>query len=229
MKNKENLMMQDIMMQLKQIDYLEVLKIVQPIIIYYITSRSLNTYSLHKDYKPKSISKVFLPPELTVEYSEVDIKKMAAKKYGEYMLNFADVMIRNFSPDDLIIFYNNINSLEAKSKEFKMENFILKAHTTGRYNIEKNVITVVENLADTGIYHELFHMSNSVIKRGKKYSGFHQIAFESNLGRGINEGYTELLTNRYFPSENLSSIAYQYEAFVAEKLEQINAKALFKC
>ncbi len=102
-----------------------------------------------------------------------------------------------------------------------MINFILKARTSGNYDVEKNAVSVSENVADIGIYHELFHMSSSVVKEKKKYSGFHQTDFKTNLGREINEGYTELLTNRYFPSLNLSSIAYQYEAFVAERLEQI--------
>ena len=65
-------------------------------------------------------------------------------------------------------------------------------------------------------------------KNGVLHSGFNQVSFNpsfSNLGVGLNEGYTEVLTHRYFkegefkPTKNLYS--YEYLAIIATHLEKI--------
>ena len=60
MNNKENFTIQDFIIQLEQINYLEILDAIKPLIIYYVTSKAIDTYKLHRDYKPKNISKVTL-------------------------------------------------------------------------------------------------------------------------------------------------------------------------
>ena len=227
MDNKENFTIQDFIMQLEQINYLEILDAIKPLIIYYVTSKALDAYKLHRDYKPKNISKVVLPPELNTEYSELDIKKITATKYGESIVKFAEVLINNFPAEDLINFYNNINDLKTKSKKFKIQNFILRSKTAGQYDPKKNEITVDDDTVESTIYHELFHMASSKYKDGIDYSGFHQSSFKpgiATLGKGINEGYTELLSQRYFGEDTHITGAYEYEVFIAEKLEQIIGK-----
>ena len=224
MDRKEKIIVQDFIMQLEQIDYLEILDIIRPLLIYYIASKTLDTYTLHRDYKPAKISKVVLPPELNTEYSELDIKKIAAKKYGEHILKFAKVIIKNFSAEDLINFYNNINDLKTKQKKFIIRNLLLGSKFVGEYDLIDNEITIDDDTAELSIYHELFHMASSTYRDKIKYSGFHQTYYKKgiiSLGKGINEGYTELLSRRYFG--NLTN-AYEYEVLVAEKLEQIIGK-----
>lgn len=76
---KEKFAISDFIIQLEHINYLKIIETIRPIIIYYTTSKVLNTYALHRDYKPKNISKVKLPPELTLEYSEININKIVQK------------------------------------------------------------------------------------------------------------------------------------------------------
>lgn len=227
MNNKENFTIQDFIIQLEQINYLEILDAIKPLIIYYVTSKAIDTYKLHRDYKPKNISKVTLPPELISEYSEIDINKIVATKYGESIVKFADVVINNFSAEDLTNFYNNINDLKTRSKKFGIQNLILRSKTAGQYDPKKNEITIDDDTAETTIYHELFHMASSTYKDGIGYSGFHQTSLKpgvTSLGQGLNEGYTELLSQRYFMPDSSVTGAYEYQVFIAEKLEQIIGK-----
>ena len=227
MDNKENFTIQDFIIQLEQNNYLEILDAIKPLIIYYVTSKAIDTYKLHRDYKPKNISKVTLPPELTSEYSEIDINKIVATKYGESIVKFADVVINNFSAEDLTNFYNNINDLKTRSKKFSIQNLILRSKTAGQYDPKKNEITIDDDTAETTIYHELFHMASSTYKDGIRYSGFYQVSLKpgvASLGQGLNEGYTELLSQRYFTPDSSVTGAYEYQVFIAEKLEQIIGK-----
>ena len=47
MDNKKNFAIQDFIIQLEQINFLEVLDAITPIIIFYITNKAITTYRLH--------------------------------------------------------------------------------------------------------------------------------------------------------------------------------------
>lgn len=197
-----------------------ILKFIKPVIIYYAASKVIKNYNLHSDYKPKSISKVTLSPELTIEYSDIDINKIVSSKYKESVLKFVKVLIQNFSKDDLKIFYNNINSLKVKSKSTCIQSFIIKRKIiAGEYDPENNEIIIDDNIIYSTIFHELFHMASTIYK-DDIYSGFYQ----SSLGRGLTEGYTEFLSRRYFPSNSNVVCAYEYLVFISSKLEHIIGK-----
>ena len=229
MNNKEYFAVQDFLLEIEQIDYNVVLETLKPFIIYYVSSRAIRTYNLHREHKPKAIKKVSIPPELKIEYSDFDINNIVNEKYKESLIKFSKVMIENFSKEDLINFYNNINTLKTKHSTFKIINFILKRNFVGTYDSKKNEIVVDENGFSTSIDHELLHMASSVYKDGIRYSGFHQASFKaglSSIGKGLNEGYTELLKRRYFGHDEDDECAdsYEYEVKVADKLEQIVSK-----
>ena len=67
MDNKKNFAIQDFIIQLEQINFLEVLDAITPIIIFYITNKAITTYRLHREYKPKNISTLALKTELIIE------------------------------------------------------------------------------------------------------------------------------------------------------------------
>lgn len=70
-------------------------------------------------------------------------------------------------------------------------------------------------------------MASSTYKDGIDYSGFQQASLKPgfvSLGKGLNEGYTQLLSQRYFPSDSYVTVSYKYQVFIAEKLEQIIGK-----
>lgn len=58
------------------------------------------------------------------------------------------------------------------------------------------------------------------------YVGFKQSHYNSdsrfNIGKGINEGYTQLLTLRYFGKKHKMTLAYKFEVSIVEKLEKIS-------
>lgn len=224
MNNKEYFVMQDFIIQLEQIDYADILNILQPFIIYYVANRTIGTYRLRKDYKSKNITKVALPPELTSKYSEVDTSKLATTKFGQAITKFTETIIKNFSAEDLTNFYNNVNTLKVKSKNFFISDLFFNSNTAGQYDAKKNEISVEEDTVEISIYHELFHMASSTYKNGRVYSGFHQPPVkinDSGFGQGINEGYTELLTQRYFQTDSPVTAAYRYHVTIAKQLEKV--------
>ena len=216
--NQENYLM-----EANQIDYSKIASFVEPIIVYLITNKVLDTYKVYRKHKPKNISKVVLPPEIIVNNNEIDIKQIEKKKYGEYIQKFIEVLINNFSQDDLNIFYNNINSLMTKPQKFNLRNLFLNVRVCGTYSINKNEICLDDKYIETTIYHELFHMASSIHINNIIYSGFHQASNLGNnsIGDGLNEGYTELLTQKYFVKDNSLSNSYAYLLYVAKKIEEI--------
>lgn len=81
------------------------------------------------------------------------------------------------------------------------------------------------------ISHELIHAASSFKSYRKIITGFCQCyikPFSLVLGRGINEGYTEVLSNRYVVNQNLNvkgkDAGYDYEISVAKIVELIIGK-----
>lgn len=219
--NKENFIQQDFLLQLWQLDYLDVLALLS------FNSLFIGAYNLHKEYKPKNIKKVVLPPELKFEYTQFDRNKITNTEFGEFLINFANIMIKKFPQKNLTNFYNNINTLTTSYSKFKLFNLISRGYIVGTYNPRKNKITTRENNISQAIYHELLHMASSTYKEKIVYSGFSQMSLKpgfANLGKGINEGYTELLNRRYFIEEGGLIPSYEYELIITRKLEKIIGK-----
>lgn len=196
MNNKEKFTLQDFLIELEQINYQEIIDIIGPLIIYYINHKIIDTYTLHRDYKPKNIKKVNLPPELKEEYNQIDINNLVSSKLKDSFIQFSNIMIENFEKKDLINFYNNINTLKTSHSSF-----LLSGNVVGTYDTKQNKIVINENDFSKSIFHELLHMASATYKNGIRYCGFHQSSLKpriASLGKGINEGYTELLGRRYF-------------------------------
>ncbi len=237
---KENI--QDLVMKIEQIDYGSILEIIEPVIAYYISRKICSSILLHKELKPKNISKVLPPPELKEINKEIDVESICAKEFGNTILEFVKVIIENFNPEVLNNFYNNLKTLNVSSKSFVLRNLLFGVEAVGTYDPKHNKIAISTEPDDTTVSHELLHMSSTFYRNGMAYSGFSQRYTKTrlNIGNGINEGYTELLNNRYFDkkmtdSETYRSIStYEYLTIIAEKLEQIVGKEkmerlYFKC
>lgn len=219
MDNKEKNELTDILIQLEQIDYISIIRMLSPIISYYTTGKIIDGYMLHKDFKPKNISRVSLPPELIQKYSDVDIEKLASKRFGEAVIEFAKLVMTKFPSKDLTNFYNNLNELKVEPKKFGLQNLILRGNTAATYDAKKNQIQVDSDDYTSTIYHELFHMASSTYKDGVRYSGFRQSSLK--LGKALNEGYTQLLTERYFGYIEEVRGIYEFEVHITDKLEKI--------
>lgn len=219
---------QDFVLQLQQISPDIILYILESVAVYYVTDKTLDTFRLCREVKPKNISKVKIPPEINKDLDISNITKIIKEKYGEAIQNFAETIINNFSQEDLSNFYNNIVNLKTKQRDFKFSNLVfnhsMSSGTAGAYNPSKNTLLLNDEHYDITINHELFHMASTKYIDGVRYVGFSQGSLKkglTNIGNGINEGYTEVLTQRYFPRDIDLSYAYQYSTMIAKNLEAI--------
>lgn len=138
------------------------------------------------------------------------------KKIKETLHTFYDVLKNELLEENLYNFYNNINEL----KVFVNRTFFGKFFSTsGSYKYNKNSI-FLNDTTDECIYHELLHLSSNRFDENNTnyHCGFMFCDINSNIGYGINEGYTEYLTQKFFDVEQKS---YIFETLVARYLEQI--------
>ena len=177
---------------------------------------------LQRGYVLDNIASTTLTAELVRKISNIDIKSLTLKKLKRQVINFSRVITKNFRKSDLNNFSNNLKTLRIESKLFMLKNFIFDTNIIGRYSVKKNTILIDYYDITLSIYHELFHMASSNIKNEdcgfvKKLDDYSN----NKLGRAITEGYTELLTKRYF---NYVGSCYLYEESIASALENIIGK-----
>jgi len=221
-----NINLSDIVILSEQIDYSLLLNIIKPIIIYYIVNKGFKKYKLHREFNAKTITPINLTPEIIKKYSEIDKEKLLQQKFGDSIINFATTIIDKIPNVDLKLLYNNLNSLTTSTKNYNLDNLIFRTRTEAEYVARENSIKLIENNYNLTIDHELFHASSTFYRKedGMIFSGFNQILGIKNIGNGINEGYTQLLTERYFGENKDILPAYKYEKLIAEKLEMIIGK-----
>ena len=134
--------------------------------------------------------------------------------YSKYIENFKNTMLKVLSEEDYNILESNLNNNIVKfNRRFKKND-----STPGNYNFENKIITLYGHPKPTTIYHELLHASSSYYNGNIKEikSGFHH---QNLAGLGLNEGYTELLTNRFFEKQKDSGYLNEWHyAYLIEKL-----------
>ena len=193
-----------------------------PVICLYTTKKTINSYKLHRDFKPKDISDIHLPPDLEPQNTEVDLNRFTEEAVKEVVEEFEHVIKNEFSPELTKLFYNNIENVRIKKSKGIL---LLGAEANYRCYTNKIKYSII-----TALYHELFHLSNSYYDEKKKvfYCGFAQHfnvkgRLNNNIyfGDGINEGYTEILTHRYFGKNHKLPKAYLLEVRIVEALEKI--------
>ena len=205
------------------------LRVAEIVSVYYATKIALKKYRINKEYKPNNIKKVKLPPELTAEYNDTDLKNFAGTQLEEQANRFATVLKENFSDNDLINFYNNFRNVEVKEKNLDFFSKFININLAGCYNPLNNKVSLSKDneSQDIAAYHEFFHMASSHHAGAKIYSGFHQFYIDKgiySIGNGINEGYTELLTYRYFYNEGDEDPTYDTQLIIASKVEDLIGK-----
>ena len=237
---------------LKAIDNIDPTALI--IVYYYIDYRlkhnyqnqnnSMPRYSLKKDERPlKNIKEVLLPPELKINTRKVDFRKLAKKEFGEEIVKFADIMIKNFSSSNLINFYNNINELNIKDKsKFDKKNVIYEVliritknyNNISSYEVSRNRLDILAEDKKINMPHELFHMSSSYYDSVNNtiYGGFSELIDEKDknkhrkIGVGFNEGYTEYMVEKYYGKEYTENSNYNYNLLrkIAHLIEHIIGK-----
>lgn len=157
-------------------------------------------------------------------YTEEEKKKYTGES-DKYFCNTIEkfvTTIQQKNPNfDLSNFYNRFNDIMYFDVKFPRI-------VNGLFNPMLNVIVNLNQSknADLTVTHELFHAASS---NNMFSSGFHHTILSSGhtghqiqIGKWLNEGYTELLNIRYFDSEYGRS--YLHEVFLMNKLEHIIGK-----
>lgn len=207
----------------------------KPIISYFTSSRLMNhmvkSYNLNKDKRVKDITYIEFTPSIVLDKDISDelIDILSEKELHRELEKFTNVLLSNFDKDDLITFYNNIESLEINETDLDDFNTRINktnAKTLAYYHAKNNVINISSKDNTDTIYHELFHMSTSKKDNNLVFNGFSQanIITKETIGIGINEGYTQLLTERYFNDE-CSKGNYSYFVYICDLLERIVGKS----
>lgn len=181
-----------------------------------------------KKEQPKKITIISKPKPNYIKLNKEDINEIKKNTLGNELIKFRKKIYRNFKSENLNLLNNNIKTLKVKIKYISPE-ILLSKFTSGEYKLKNNKIKLINCLKYGSINHELFHMASSFYDKKAKlgFCGFHQLNYLKNemIGYGLNEGYTELLTNRYFNKER-NFIAYSYNIceFFTSKLEEIVGK-----
>lgn len=183
-------------------------------LVFFIKTRLLCNYVL---VKTSSKFKVKLP-----DLSCDDLDLSCSELYRDDVYNFYSVLKSNFSPYYLSMLRKNISSLtisELSGKE--------KKSLYGVYDLYDNSIRLCkEDFKDT-FPHEMFHMATTKINKFFLSCGFHFSNDEFDLGKAINEGYSEILSYRYFGSD-ISSSLYIDDVNNCWFLEKIVGKELME-
>lgn len=192
----------------------------------------------YKKYSSKQIMTIRANPLVFNKSNSVDKDKIeSVAYYSSAIFNFINVLEKKFTKSVLRNFYHNINSISVN----EVKEMIKNPRTKGRYNLFNNIIYLKEKQV-VSIYHELFHMSSTKVFGNFSYSGFslYNRTERKSIGIGITEGYTQLMTERYFGNdsttrfleknygiENAKRIvgrSYQFQVLIASKLEEIIGK-----
>ncbi len=178
-----------------------------------IAKKKIAAFKLNRKFSVENMRDVQMPPQVRTS-CYVDLYELSRRKFGDAIANFSRILERKFIGKDLTYFYKNIKTLKIKDLVGRVKTNIL-----GSYYVGHNEIILYNDYLKS-IYHELFHMASSCYRDDVYYSGFSQNG-EHDIGRGLNEGYTELLTRRYFGGFVDFVPAYEEEVRIAKYIEKI--------
>ena len=231
--NKPNIDM--VTQGLQKINYKALLDKIKPIIFLYENGEprrknQLKKYELEHNFHPPLITEISSPMIISKTLSEEEKAQILKKQFGENVLYFVETILDKNPDANLSLLYENLPTLDIFLKNYNFSNMVLRASNCGDYNTKTNIARVTQNknLFSQSFYHELFHVSSTLYDKQEdiSYSGFCRFYPDGITGIGINEGYTEIMTERYFANETelFQPTFYIYEKFFASKLEEIVGK-----
>lgn len=152
------------------------------------------------------------------ELSPEERALLVSRKYGKYVSFFVKRM-KEVKPNFQFRYLEeNIKTLTIKDRLFLFNYF-------AQYQNFENRILLSYKHKFTSIYHELMHMASYYKSNvGIHMAGFRQTKiFTLDIGEGLNEGYTELLTRRYFFDQGID-YTYSTAVYFAKDIENIVGK-----
>lgn len=135
-----------------------------------------------------------------VECIKITRSQRINDQYKKSLMEFINVFNNNFSEKYSERLEQNLHTIKIakRSKLFRKKK---DKSISGTYNSNKNEIILYE---DDSFPHELFHVSSSLITPASKswLENYDFIGFRDGfMGKGLNEGYTQLLSERFFDTE----------------------------
>lgn len=106
-----------------------------------------------------------------------------------------------------------INLSNVKLKRINPFKWLISDGSYGTYDPLNNIITYFNK---NSIPHELLHLAST---KDTNISGFNFIKTGHNIGRGLNEGYTEMLSQRIFFQNNYTKSAYKTDVYLLRLFE----------
>ena len=151
-------------------------------------------------------------------------KNKSREKFKEF-INYFEKIVRNRFPSEVLHnFDDNVEEFRIYGVCFQLSNLIKKLDQyNGKYNPKKNtmIIDITNNDSVLSIFHELFHMaSTNRMIVDYVQTGFFSYKDGMGIGKGLNEGYTDLLAQRYFGDVG-TKIGYPLEYRYSLALETI--------
>lgn len=176
----------------------------------------------HLKFKDSTIDEELVEDK---EYKPEAIDLFSRKNYQL----FIKVLIENFSPECLINLQRNIRGARINRELFYFLHYGIES--SGHFVVyEENGQYWVEVENAKHLFHELFHLATyRRIDENLEFNGFEQVEKKDDgntyfLGTAINEGYTELMAERYFKPKKEKDVAYQTQVDVVKKIELIVGK-----
>lgn len=181
------------------------------------------------------VNSSFYKVEQISEERKCKLKRETEDKfYGAHILGFISTLEKD--PNiDLSLFYNNLDSISFRNddpsfqKRKKRNRKLIAA-----YYPYANKICFDSMSMDADIYHEEFHMASCKVIRdaGIWFGGLRQETLDRKIkiGSWLNEGYTELCVERYFPEAYDEKILKTYltEKHMAMIIEEIVGKKIMQ-
>ena len=173
------------------------------------------TYAKHTD--------IVGQPALVMAKPEIDYSRIKNRKAAKIVEEFIGVLSNHFPPEVLDNFYRNINNTKLVKKFFHR----LVQDNGGFYDPEQKGGPMIQVEDYCNLYHELFHLASSILLGNIFISGFQQDVTKEDgkrttIGSALNEGYTEVMSRRYFGSRHaMLKDAYVPQRIISERLEDI--------
>lgn len=187
----------------------------------YIGIRAMTNrnYDLKKDFNAKKVEIVDFPRDIVESSNKVNTNKLNSLNEKQ-IKEFVSVLTKNTKKKNLKLMNNNLKTLNIKRGSFFFHK-VFANDAVASYNPNNNTIKLSRKEYDDAIYHELFHLASAYFNKEKKISfcGF-SITYNNGkyIGNGINEGYTQLLTNRFFDDKIPCYILEQKCAYIIEAI-----------
>lgn len=164
-------------------------------------SGDISKVSLQKNLKPNKSRFTRMPNVIKHDKKQKISKFCIKKQYSICLNNFVHDIKACIPYVSLDLFYENSIGLKIieYSKINEKSNLVFASADYFDDGREKAIrVYNGKDYIPSLIYHELFHMATTKLQEEACRSGFYYCDLDFCLGEGLNEGYTELMTMRYF-------------------------------